>query len=67
LIHVTRFLNDPTLFLHFYDYLPFEEDLGLILYNFKFPLPEDDFLFVPSLIEIGLLVLEKRLFFDKHM
>jgi hypothetical protein len=24
-----RFLNDPTLFLHFCDYLPFEEDLTL--------------------------------------
>jgi hypothetical protein len=24
-----RFLNDPTPFLHFCDYLPFEEDLAL--------------------------------------
>jgi hypothetical protein len=26
-----RFLKDPTLFLHFCDYLPFEEDLALCL------------------------------------
>jgi hypothetical protein len=26
-----RFLNDPTPFLHFCDYLPFEEDLALYL------------------------------------
>jgi hypothetical protein len=40
--------------LHFYDYLPFEKDLALDLYNFEFPLP--------SFIEIGLLVLEKKIF-----
>jgi hypothetical protein len=34
--------NDPTPFLHFYDYLPFEKDLALDLYNFEFPLPRDD-------------------------
>jgi hypothetical protein len=37
-----RFLNDPTLFLHFCDNLPFEEDFALDLYNFKFQLLEDD-------------------------
>jgi hypothetical protein len=37
-----RFLNDPTLFLHSCDYLPFEEDLALDLYNFRFPLSKDD-------------------------
>jgi hypothetical protein len=37
-----RFLNDPTLFLHFCDYLPFEEDLALYLNNIEFPLPKDD-------------------------
>jgi hypothetical protein len=37
-----RFLYDRTLFLHFCDYLPFEEDLALDLYNFKFPLQKDD-------------------------
>jgi hypothetical protein len=26
---IGRFLNDPNLFLHFCDYLPFEEDLAL--------------------------------------
>jgi hypothetical protein len=33
-------LPDP--FLHFCDYLPFEEDLALDLYNLKFPLSKDD-------------------------
>jgi hypothetical protein len=36
------FLNDPTLFLDFCDYLPFEKDLAPDLYNFEFPLPNDD-------------------------
>jgi hypothetical protein len=27
---------------HFCDYLPFEKDLALDLYNFEFPLPKDD-------------------------
>jgi hypothetical protein len=30
------------MFLHFCDYLPFEEDLALALYNVKSPLPKDD-------------------------
>jgi hypothetical protein len=29
-------------FLHFYDYLPFEEDLALYLNNLESPLPKDD-------------------------
>jgi hypothetical protein len=49
-------LNYPTPFLHFCDYLPFEEDLALYLNNSESPLPKDDFL-----IEIGMLVLEKIL------
>jgi hypothetical protein len=48
----------------FCDYLPFEEDLALYLNNLEFPLPKDDI--VPSLIEIGLLVLEK-IFFNINM
>ena len=32
----------PTPFLHFCDYLPFEKDLALDLYNFEFPLPKDN-------------------------
>jgi hypothetical protein len=40
-----RYLNDPTLFLHFCDYLPFEEDLALDLYNFEFPLPKVDLMY----------------------
>jgi hypothetical protein len=37
-----RFLNDPTPFLHFYDYLPFEKHLALYLNKFEFPLPKDN-------------------------
>ena len=37
-----RFFNDPTPFLHFSDYLPFEEDLALYLNNLESPLPKDD-------------------------
>jgi hypothetical protein len=37
-----RFLkNDPIPFLHFYDYLPLEEDLALYLNKLEFPLPKD--------------------------
>jgi hypothetical protein len=35
-----RFLNDPTPFLHFCDYRPFEEDLALYLSKLEFPLPK---------------------------
>jgi hypothetical protein len=37
-----RFLYDPTPFLHFCDYLPFEEDLALYLNNLESPLPKDE-------------------------
>jgi hypothetical protein len=37
-----RFLNDPTPFLHFLDYLPFEDDLALYLNKLESPLPKDD-------------------------
>ena len=37
-----RFLDDPTPFFHFCDYLPFEEDLALYLNNLESPLPKDD-------------------------
>jgi hypothetical protein len=37
-----RFLNDPTPFLHFCDYLPFEEDLALYLKKLEFPSPKDN-------------------------
>jgi hypothetical protein len=39
---VLQILNDPTPFLHFYNYLPLEEDLALHLNNLEFPLPKDD-------------------------
>jgi hypothetical protein len=35
-------LNDPTLFLHFCDYLPFEEGLALYLKKFEFTSPKDN-------------------------
>jgi hypothetical protein len=37
-----RFLNDPTPFLHFCDYLPFEEDLALYLNKLEFPSTKDN-------------------------
>jgi hypothetical protein len=33
------FLNDPTPYLHFCDYLPFEEDLTLLFEKKKLDLP----------------------------
>jgi hypothetical protein len=36
-----RFLNDPIRFLHFCDYLPFEEDVALYLNKLEFFLPKD--------------------------
>jgi hypothetical protein len=37
-----KILNDPIPFLHFCDYLPFEEDLALYLNKLEFPLPKDN-------------------------
>jgi hypothetical protein len=37
-----RFLYDPTLILHFCDYLPFEEDLALYLNKLESPSPRDN-------------------------
>jgi hypothetical protein len=36
-----RFLNDQIPFLHFCDYLPFEEGLALYLNKHEFPSPKD--------------------------
>jgi hypothetical protein len=36
-----RFLDDTTPFLHFCNYLPFEEDLALYLNKLEFPLHKD--------------------------
>jgi hypothetical protein len=36
-----RFLNDPTPFLHFCDYLPFGKDLALYLNKLEFPSLKD--------------------------
>jgi hypothetical protein len=38
-----RFLNDTTTFLHFCDYLPFEEGLALYLNKLEFPSPKNNF------------------------
>ena len=37
-----KIFNDPTPFLHFWDYLPFEEDLVLYFNNLEFPSPKND-------------------------
>jgi hypothetical protein len=52
-----RFLNDTIPFLHFCDYLPFEENLALYLNKLEFPLCNDKI--VASLIEFRWLVPEK--------
>jgi hypothetical protein len=36
-----RFSNDPIPFLHFCDYLPFEEDLAIYLNKLEFPSSKD--------------------------
>jgi hypothetical protein len=51
-----RFLNDLIPLLHFCDYLPFEKDTAFYLKK-KTEIP-----FVPSLIDFGLLALEKKMF-----
>jgi hypothetical protein len=53
-----NYINDPTLFLHNCDYLSFEKDLALYLNELEFPLITKGW-FVPNLIKISLLVLEK--------
>jgi hypothetical protein len=35
-------INRLAKFLHFYNCLPFEEDLALLLEEFRFPLSKDD-------------------------
>jgi hypothetical protein len=50
-----KFLNEPTPFLHFFYYLPFEK--GQALFE-QTSIPFTQGYFVPSLIEIGLLVQE---------
>jgi hypothetical protein len=37
-----RFLNDPTPFIHFCDYLSFEEDLSLYLNKLELPSSKDN-------------------------
>jgi hypothetical protein len=37
-----RFLNDPTPFLHFCDYFPFEKDLAFYLKKLEFPSSKDN-------------------------
>jgi hypothetical protein len=59
-----RFLNDPTPFLHFCDYLPFDKDLALDLYNFEFPLPKDDLYQV--LLKLAFWFWRRRFFFNTN-
>jgi hypothetical protein len=59
------FLNAPTPFLHFCDYLPFEKDLALNLYNLEFPLPNDDLYQV--LLKLACWFWKRRFFQYKHM
>jgi hypothetical protein len=35
-------MTPPQVYLHFCNYLPFEEDLALNFNNLEFPLPKDD-------------------------
>ena len=37
-----KLLNEPSRFLHFCDYLPFEEDLVLYLNKLEYPSPKDN-------------------------
>jgi hypothetical protein len=53
----TKTFQWPNPYLHFCDNLPFEEDLDVHVVNVFIIFTEE--LFVPSLIEIGQLVLEK--------
>jgi hypothetical protein len=39
---IRRFLNDPTPFSHFCDYLPFEKDLALYLNKLEFSSSKDN-------------------------
>jgi hypothetical protein len=59
------FSMTPPYFLNFCNYLPFEQDLVLYLKKLEFPLPK--YVFVPGLIEIGILILEKIFFPFKQM
>jgi hypothetical protein len=61
MVHEIKIFQRPTLFLHFCDYLP----LGRGRNAFKqkqFWIPVTQGWFLPSFIEIGLLVLEKIFF-----
>jgi hypothetical protein len=55
--YVRRFLNDPTSFSHFCDYLPFEEGMTLYLNKHRFSR-----IIVPGLIGFDPVVLEKKIF-----
>jgi hypothetical protein len=55
-----KYLNDPTLFLHFCDYPPFEEDLDLYLNRLEFPSCKK------CLYQVW-LKLAKRFFFPIHV
>jgi hypothetical protein len=48
-VNLSFSLNDPILFLHVCDYLPFEEMLALYLNKLEFPLGIDDLYQVSAL------------------
>ena len=52
------YINDTTLFLHFPDYLPFEGGPGPLFEQIGIPFTKGRF--VPSLVEFGPAVLEKK-------
>ena len=54
--NILKFVNDLPLFRY---YLPLEKERGLHLNKIDFPLPKD---FVPNLVEISQVVLEKKIF-----
>ena len=54
--NILNFVNELPLFRY---YLPLEKERGLHLNKIDFPLPKD---FVPNLVEISQVVLEKKIF-----
>ena len=57
-----RFLNLVNVFSLFRNYLPFEKGLALNLNKLESPSPKDALIkFVPSLVKIGPVVLEKKI------
>ena len=62
---IRRFFKDPTPFLHFCNYLPFEEDLALNLNNSDFTLPKDDLCQI--WLKLACLFWRRRFFFNVNI